>query len=388
MRILFIVPSYKPAYIYGGPIVVVALLAEQLVLAGNSVSVYTTAANGKTELDIPLEVPQVIDGVDVTYFKRNTKDHTHVSIKLWKHLNKTIHNYDIIHIHSWWNILVMGAVMICVNHGIRPILSPHGMFSKYILNANNSLTKKLIHAFIGKKLLANTWLHVSTALEWEESKAVIPQWKGEIIANPVKLPERTVERRGNSVFTIGFLSRIDPKKGLDMLIQALSFVKFDYILKIAGSGDTSYIKELKTLANTCGNIDKIEWVGWMSGEAKFDFLSQVDLFALTSHSENFAIVVIEALVSGTPVLISDQVGLFEYVKQNDFGWVTELKVPEITEMLEKAYIDTEKINRINVNVPSLIANDFSADILAKRYLEFYKKFSALKLSDSEQSTNE
>ena len=54
---------------------------------------------------------------------------------------------------------------------------------------------------------------------------------------------------------------------------------------------------------------------------KFSFLSGLDLFALTSHSENFALVVIESLSVGTPVLIGENVGLYEYVLQNDCGWV-------------------------------------------------------------------
>jgi glycogen synthase len=52
MKILHIIASYKPAYVYGGPVMSVSMLAEQLALAGNQVDVYTTTANGKTELPV------------------------------------------------------------------------------------------------------------------------------------------------------------------------------------------------------------------------------------------------------------------------------------------------------------------------------------------------
>src|SRR6266496_3119649 len=79
MKILFIIPSYKPAYIYGGTTVVVSLLAESLASHGHQVTVYTTTANGKNELEVETGKEIIIDGVKVFYFKRITKDHSHIS---------------------------------------------------------------------------------------------------------------------------------------------------------------------------------------------------------------------------------------------------------------------------------------------------------------------
>ena len=112
MDILFIVPSYKPAYIYGGPIVVVALLAETLAKMGHMVTVYTTTANGQTELAVPANREILVDGVRVIYFHRATGDHTHVSPALWQYLRKTIQNFDVVHLHSWWNALILGAAWV------------------------------------------------------------------------------------------------------------------------------------------------------------------------------------------------------------------------------------------------------------------------------------
>jgi len=373
MKILFIVPSYKPAYIYGGTIVVVARLAEQLALEGHDVSVYTTTANGKVELDVVPGKEINVDGVKVTYFKRITGDHTHVSPTLWKFLHATVKRFDVVHIHSWWNPLVIGAAWICKLKGVKPVFSPHGMLSTYIMETNNAGKKKLLHDLVGKGLLDYSRLHVTADTEWEESLKIIPHWEGKVIPNLVMLSEKVYSRPANTVFTIGFLSRIDPKKGLDVLIKALSKVNFEYRLLIAGEGEEKYVNSLKQLAIECCNAEKLEWLGWKNGEEKFDYLSQLDLFALTSHNENFAVVVIEALSVGTPVLLSDRVGLYKYVLDRDMGWVTDMDVNNITKELNKLYIENSKLQRINSDAPSTIKDEYNDSILAKEYIKLYQK---------------
>lgn len=372
MNILFIVPSYKPAYIYGGPIVVIAQLAETLVKMGHQVTVYTTTANGSEELNVEPNQVKNVDGVQVYYFKRITKDHTHISTALWKHLNKNVKSFDVVHIHSWWNFLVMGAVWVCAKNGITPILSPHGMLSTYILETNNSFSKNMLHKLIGRRLLAKTRLHVSTEMELNESRNIIPEWKGDVIPNPVILSQKNYIRSGNPKFTIGFLSRIDPKKGLDVLIRALSKVDFDFELRVAGAGEKDYEESLKLLAKELGIGDKISWLGWKKGEEKFDYLAGLDLFALTSHSENFAIVVIESLSVGTPVFISNQVGLHTFVTQKDYGWVCTMDVEDITKQLNTVVSEKEKLKRINQYAGNEIQLEYNDENLALRYLEFYK----------------
>ena len=138
MRVLHIVPSYKPAYQYGGTIESVARLCEGLVQSGAEVKVFTTTANGSEELDVKPGAEYTVEGVKVIYFKRLTKDHSHITFALWKKLYKECKNYDVVHIHSWWNILVLVAAFICKKKKIKTIFSPHGMLSDYIINNSNA----------------------------------------------------------------------------------------------------------------------------------------------------------------------------------------------------------------------------------------------------------
>lgn len=377
MKILFIVGTYKPAYVYGGPTVVIALLAEALVKLGHSVTVYTTTANGKTELDVEIGKAVDVNGVKVFYYHRITKDHTHVSPALWKKTWKTVKHYDVVHLHSWWNLLILGAALVCKWKGVKPLLTPHGMFCDYVVKGNNKLKKEVIHNFLGKSLLKNTFLHVSTNLEWKESQAILEgKWEGVIIPNLVELSkDNSVKNKvPGDPFVIGFISRVDPKKGIDILIKALSKVNFNYRLEIAGSGEDSYIEYLREVASDCGNKDKIEWVGWKDTVQKFEFYKSIDLFALTSLNENFAVVVIESLSVGTPVFLSNNVGLCEYVAEKNLGWVTSItQIDAITTMLNKIAASKYDLLRISKEAPDTIKKDYEVTSLTNQYVDYYVK---------------
>src|SRR5215217_7413920 len=153
MKILHIIPAYKPAYGYGGPTESVSRLCEGLAASGHSVDVYTTTANGEKELDVPAGTAINVDGVNVTYFKRITGDHTHISPSLWLELKKCGKSYDVIHLHSWWNILIVVAARIALMSKAKVVVAPRGMLSEYIFTTGKSAYKKLIHATIGRSTL-------------------------------------------------------------------------------------------------------------------------------------------------------------------------------------------------------------------------------------------
>ncbi|MGN6510081.1 MAG: XrtY-associated glycosyltransferase XYAG1 [Chitinophaga sp.] len=374
MNILFIVPSYKPAYIYGGPIIRVSRLAEGLANLGHRVMVYTTTANGAQELDVPLKETQLVNGVEVKYFPRITKDHTHVSPSLWGTTWATAGDFDVVHIHSWWNFLVMGASLICSMKGIRPVLSPRGVLCDFVFNHKNKLSKKILHNVLGKHLLRRTYLHTTSDMEREDCLRINEGWDNEIIYNLVSLPEGSYERKRNEVFTISFFSRIHPKKGLDILLRALSKVNFPFRLQIAGDGDAAYLEELRVIIAQLGLTEQVEWAGWKNEEEKFAFLAGSDLFALTSHNENFAMVVLESLAVGTPVLVSEHVGLAPYVKRNNLGWVTGINdLEEVVNKLNAAYSDHEARTRINRAAVLQVQEDFSEKRLASDYVSMYRQ---------------
>lgn len=373
MKILHIIPAYKPAYGYGGPTESVSRLCEGLAADGHEVDVYTTTANGEKELDIVPGSLINVEGVNVTYFKRITGDHTHISPALWARLWKTAGHYDAIHLHSWWNILIIVAARISLLSKTKVIVTPRGMLSDYGFTSGKSSPKKIFHRLVGYKLLSKCRLHATAYSEYVECRKLIPGWEGFVLPNIISLPAIEAVPNVNDVFTITFLSRIHPKKGLEKLFEAISQLKINLILKIAGSGEKEYVEQLKNLAVNLGIEQKIEWLGWLDRKEKFKELNNADLFILVSLNENFANVVIEALHMGTAVLLSEHVGLADFVEEKKIGWISTLELESIVEKITAAYNDKDKLKFVRQHGRVIIEQTFCESVLIKQYVEEYKK---------------
>ena len=296
------------------------MLSENLVRAGVYTEVYATTANGKEELPVTPGAQVDVDGVKVTYFKRLTGDHSHFSPALFSQLKKEAKSFDVIHIHAWWNLVSVFSCMVALRQNVPVLLSPRGTLSPYSFQNKSIGTKWLLHQLLGKRLLRQCYIHATTHRESAAVAQLFTPKRSFILPNFVKLPQESIyaERLVSSTFKLLFFSRIEEKKGLDILLKALPAVTVPYTLTIAGTGDSNYITSLKALAADLNIADKISWVGFQN-EDKFSLLQAHDLFVLPSHDENFGNAVIESLSVGTPVLISDQVGLFDYVTENQLG---------------------------------------------------------------------
>ncbi|WP_293298998.1 XrtY-associated glycosyltransferase XYAG1 [Pedobacter sp. UBA4863] len=377
MKIIQICAAYKPAYIYGGPTMSVAKLSEELVKAGKEVIVLTTTANGKEELNVPIGQAQLVEGVPVYYFKRWTKDHTHFSPSLFWFLHKLITKEKkaskkkqlMIHIHAWWNLVSIFSCLVAKWHGVKVILSPRGMLTNYSLSNKNSKFKDAIHLLLGKRLLKYCHIHATSTKERIDIEQICENKGISIIPNFVHFPATTtVKTTGESSFKILYLSRIEEKKGIELLFNALTDLNFKYTLTVIGTGNPSYITQLKALSTELGIEQHINWLGKIDGEDKFTYIHSHDLFVLTSYNENFANVVIESLAMGTPVLISEHVGLVSYIQENDLGWICKTEIKSIAQNISMAFLDKEKRVKIENNAPQIIRENFSKSNLISQYL--------------------
>lgn len=374
MKILHITPSYKPAYIYGGPIASVSKLCEFEVRSGHVVHVATTNANGRKEhLKVPTNTFQFVDGVLVRYFKSQVNDTAYVSFGLWVFLIRNCKKYDIVHIHSWWNLLAVISCLICQLRGMKIIISPRGMLNPYIFNSGKQKVKRILHSTIGRQLLRKCIFHATSNQEYNDCIKLINGWEGFVIPNMIELPNIDIEKNENSKFSMTFLSRIHQVKGLEFLFEAIALIEFPLILRIAGRGDDIYINKLKQLSKELQIEDKIEWIGWHGPDDKFLELMNADMFVLTSYTENFACVIIEALYMGTPVLISEPIGLSNFVKENDLGWVSVLDSKAIAKSIIDANFNLQKRKHIQSIARSIIVNHFSEETLGEEYINEYNK---------------
>jgi glycosyltransferase involved in cell wall biosynthesis len=208
-----------------------------------------------------------------------------------------------------------------------------------------------------------------SSIKNQESKIKSQEKKAQIfvIHNIVKLPAQLPKKTRifDGTLKLVFLSRIHHKKGIELLLDTLSSINFLFQLSIVGEGEIEYVESLKQKAKNLKIDQYINWIGAVYGKEKYQLLAEHDAFILPSYNENFANVVIEAIAVNTPVLLSEHVGLKDYVAENNFGLV--FKLDEIKLILEK--------------IQSLLLANQSAfyfkkqmisDDLTLKYLEMYQ----------------
>jgi len=377
MKILHISPSYKPAYIYGGPIASVSLLCEAMVDSSFNLEVITTAANGRNELAIDTSKTHCVDGVNVRYFRRYTKDHTHFSPGLLKYLFRQISKNPkdlVIHIHSWWNFTAVLSCLIASCRNIPVVLSPRGMLTGYSMLNRHSRLKYALHQLIGKRLMRHCHIHATSEQEHQDILQIDQKANVTIIPNllPGNLTYQ-VSKVNEHPFSFLFLSRVEEKKGLELLFEGLANLRFQWKLIIAGTGNKFYIQKLRNICEQLKINNSIEWAGQIEDAKKYNLLAQSDLLVLFSFNENFANAVGESLSVGTPVAISDQVGLASFVKEYDLGWITDQSIQGIIKTLNLAQQDKNKRERIRATAPALISKYFSKQHIIDQYLNIYKR---------------
>ena len=349
----------------------ISMLSEQLVIAGEEVTVFTTTANGLTELPVDIAKPVFVDGVKVIYFKRVTKDHTHLSPSLLTHLWRTAGDYDVIHIHAWWNLVSVLGCLVALMRKVPVIISPRGTLSNYSFHNKNNNIKSLMHLWLGKPLLKKCIIHTTSNNEHDVLKTMLPDNTVFNIPNFINLTEnRFSGYQPTDHLRLIFFSRIEEKKGLDVLLNALKSVNIPYKLTIAGDGDSEYVNQLKKLAVDNGVANNIDWIGFQTNN-KYQLLYDHDVMILPSYDENFGNVVIESLSVGTPVLVSKAVGLADYVDQNHLGWLCETNTASVSAAINNLASQKAEISRIKEYAPGKISSDFNYTDLAKRYIDMY-----------------
>ncbi len=118
--------------------------------------------------------------------------------------------------------------------------------------------------------------------------------------------------------------------------------------------------------------DKVIWAGFAEGEAKDILLQGSDLFALTSFSENFGIVVLEALAVGLPVIVTQGVALSQIVQDHNLGYVTDLEINSIASTIKQALNSPQEWKEKSDRTRQFIRENYSWDQIAKKLVSVYE----------------
>jgi len=176
--------------------------------------------------------------------------------------------------------------------------------------------------------------------------------------------------------TLLFLSRIHPKKGIELLVEAWQqldkTLRQNWQVEIAGNGDERYIALLQKLIDVKGLTNQIKIIGPQFGEAKLAAYHRADLFVLPTHSENFGVVIAEALASGIPVITTKGTP-WEELNTCNAGWWIDIGVQPLVEALQEALqLPEEQRIQMGLNGRKLVEEKYSIEAVAQQMVELYK----------------
>jgi len=402
MKILQIVPSIS--VIYGGPSQMILGLSPALARLGVEVTILTTNTNGdngQKPLDVPLNQPIQQDGYQIIYFPCSPFRRYKFSLPLLLWLNNHAHEYDVAHIHALFSPVSSAAAAICRQKKLPYILRPLGTLDPADLQKKKQL-KKLYTAIIERKNIANAaGIHFTSEQEAKISQRfglftkdlVIPlgvKLQGEMAVegdrekSREKIREKTREKICSQynipadILIVLFMSRIDPKKGLDILIPALEKLvqegfQFNFILAGGNPQEPDYIEKIEKQIAASRLRSLTTMTGFVTGELKSSLLQAADLFVLPSYYENFGIAVAEAMAVATPVVISDQVHIHQQITDSQSGWVGKTEVLSLVSLIKEALLNPEERQLRGFNAREYALKNYSWDAVAKNMVAAYQK---------------
>ncbi|AFY56711.1 glycosyltransferase [Rivularia sp. PCC 7116] len=388
MKILQIVPSIS--LIYGGPSQMILGLAPALARQGVKVTVITTDSNGDTgqnPLDVTLNSPIEQDGYEIIYFKCSPFRRYKFSVDLLKWLKNHANEYDLAHIHALFSPVSSTAAAVCRAKKLPYILRPLGTLDPADLRKKKQL-KQLYAAGLERPNIAKAAaIHFTSEQEAKVSHRFGVTTRDLVIPLGVKETKKkcrdvkfNLSERFNipdNVPKVLFMSRIDPKKGLDLLIPALEQLlneglEFHFILAGTNPQDPSYEQKIQSQIQTSPLNKHTTITGFVTGESKSALLEAADLFVLPSYYENFGIAVAEAMVAGIPVVISDQVHIYQDISGSESGWVGKTNIESIADLLREALKYPEERQRRGLQARKYALLNYSWDAIALKIVEAYQ----------------
>lgn len=312
----------------GGPARSVPILSKGLSLVG----VDTTLLTGRSE-----EMnTHMLEGtnVSVKVISKNisTKDLEEEVLK---------GNYDLIHAQNLWMPLYHKMAKIARKHGIPYIMTPRGCLEPWCMKQKR--IKKLVafHLYQKRDLQQAACILATAKMEADNIRALGITAPIAVIPNGIDISEykcRTLEDKIKVKKQILFLSRIHEKKGIEFLINVWEqlHIQFpDWNVVIAGNGEEAYIQQLEAMIISKGLQGCVEIIPPVFGEDKHKLYCESSLFVLPTYSENFGMVIAEAMSCGAPVITTNGTPWQELIEKH-LGWCIDLSIENLANTISEA----------------------------------------------------
>jgi glycosyltransferase involved in cell wall biosynthesis len=338
LRILHVTPYFTDAWAYGGIPRLATSLANGLARRGHQVTVCTTdACDGATRLTsaAPRRTPE---GVEVRIFRNVSNALAYrlqffVPLGLEPYLRRHASRFDVAHLHACRNI--PGAIAAYHLHrtGVPYVLAPNGTAP---LIERRVMAKRAFDLLAGRRVLtgAARVIAVSCAERTQFDDLGVPAANVRVVPNPVDLAEfanppgrgsfRTRFDLPASAPLVLFLGQQTPRKRADVLVRAFARLpQQDARLVIAGN-DMGAESATRVLVKSSGVEQRTLFAGLLRGRERLEALSDADVVVYPSEHEVFGLVPLEAILSGTAVIVANDSGCAEVVGPIEGGQVVPL----------------------------------------------------------------
>ena len=372
MKILNVNMSLDPVF-GGGTAERTIQISRELSRNGAKVVILTI------DIGLPEEYKKNTDGIEIAalpclvkrfYFPRFS----------YKFVKDLVVGSDIIHLMGHWTFL-NALVYYAARKAKKPyVVCPAGALPIY---GRSQILKKLYNLIIGKEIIrnANACIAISVNEEVHFKGYGVSADKVTLIPNGINYfdYQRAEENIFRSEYNIGthpfilFMGRLNHIKGPDLLLRAFCESKDElkgYHLVFAGPDGGMRI-ELQNTAAQFSLQDRVHFVGYLGGEDKVAAYQEAELLAIPSRQEAMSIVVLEAGISGKPVLITDQCGFSDIAAVNG-GIIVPASVEGIQKGLIEILKDAEKLRSMGWSLKKYAENNFTWKIAAERYLRLYR----------------
>lgn len=401
MRILFVAPAYK-AFRMRGSVLIVSALAETLVRQGHDVTVFATNSNSdehvNEDLDVPLDCPVIVNGVQVWYFRRFDAIKRCLSFipylarsggwlyapRMRVELRRLLPTVDLVHTHLPFVYPTYAAAQTAWRLHKPLFYHQHGTFDPLRMKFR-SLKKGLYMAGIERPILRRaTTLLAGAAGEVASYRALGVRTPCRLVPNGIdpgcyrRLPRPETDARWRippGAQVVLFLGRLHTLKGADRLIEA--FLKIAdrcprAILLMAGPDHDSLERHYREAIRSAGLGERVLFPGTVLGEDKLDLLARADVFCLPSLGEGFSMAVLEALASATPVLLSPRC-YFPEVEAAGAGRIVPVQADAIARGLADLLARPQQLQAMGQAGLELVRRHYSWEHMAARLTAIYEE---------------
>ncbi|MEO8992941.1 MAG: glycosyltransferase family 4 protein [Nitrosospira sp.] len=312
---------------------------------------------------------------------------THVEGSAWRKLVTALSAYcrmiallikghiGLIHIHvasraSIWrkSIFAFTAIPFRVPY----VLHMHGAeFEEFFRGECGPLRREIIRA-----LLRNAATVIALSVSWAAKlREIAPGAQVEVVYNSVSLPRQKTFEHNEVRNGILFLGRIGARKGAFDLIRAFAVVSGDVKLALGGDGD---VNEASELARQLGVSERVQLLGWVTGENKEALLSTASIFVLPSYNEGLPMSILEAMAWGVPVITTPVGGIPEVMRQGEEGVIVQPgDIDGLTAALRRLLDDEPLRQRLGANGRKRIQHIFSDEVVFPQLEAIWARFGLL-----------